>query len=169
MIWTNIHIGKSMNIFEFPKNRHTLFWKQPVWKKDGDISKIDEIHQKPKIISPNLFVKFLDCLGFTVQSIFTILQRFFAISSAFLSCSSCLFGCMYLQQVGASPRQADGYVRVSGGYLQVMGTPQTRPAKTETSPTVKVTLHMHCFHLLLIQITSPTNNSQFGQLLIDKV
>ena len=76
---------------------------------------------------------------------------------------------MYLQQVGASPRQADGYVRVSAGYLQVMGTPQTRPAKTETSPTVKVTLHMHCFHLLLIQCTRPAYNSKVGQLLFDKV
>ena len=53
------------------------------------------------------------------------LQRFFAISSVFLSCSCCVLGCMCLQQVGASPRQADGYVRVSAGYLQVMGTPQT--------------------------------------------
>ena len=72
-----------------------------------------------------------------VQCILQFIQRFFAISSVFLSCSSCLLGCMCLQQMGLPPRQADGYVRVSAGYLQVMGTPQTRPAKPETSPRSK--------------------------------
>ena len=76
-------------------------------------------------------------IGCSGGASYKFIQRFFAISSVFLSCSSCLLGCMCLQQVGLPPRQADGYVRVSAGYLQVMGTPQTRPAKPETSPRSK--------------------------------